>query len=90
MAWIRDNPEKTIGDAIEKYEELKRCKSQRKIGSQFEYNQYTRDFFAENPTLTRKDCISCWDKVKMTNNRRYKKEDLLYLPEHRIQNNHVK
>jgi hypothetical protein len=29
------------------------------IGKQFEYNQYTRDFFENNPKLSKEDCIKC-------------------------------
>jgi hypothetical protein len=50
------------------------------IGKQFEYNQYTRDFFANNPGLSKSDCINCWNfKKKQTGSHKYEKEDLKVL-----------
>jgi uncharacterized protein (DUF433 family) len=44
------------------------------IGKQFEYNQYTRDFFEDNPKLSREDCIKCWNyKKKQIGNHKYEK-----------------
>ena len=34
------------------------------IGKQFEYNQYTRDFFENNKDKTREECIKCWNYKK--------------------------
>jgi hypothetical protein len=51
-----------------------------KIGKQFEYNQYTRDFFENNPSLSREDCIKCWNyKKNQIGNHKYKKDDLMIL-----------
>ena len=50
------------------------------IGKQFEYNQYTRDFFADNPNMNREDCIKCWNhKKKQIGSHKYDKEDLKVL-----------
>ena len=48
--WLKANPGKTYGDAIEAYhlilEEKKKGKTT--IDKQFEYNTYIRDFFEDN------------------------------------------
>jgi hypothetical protein len=50
------------------------------IGKQFEYNQYTRSFFENNPQLSREDCIKCWNhKKKKIGNHKYEKDDLKIL-----------
>jgi len=68
MDWMKANKgSRTYGDAIEKWHEIdERRKGGAKadIGAQFEYNQYTRDFFKHNPGLGRSDCIRCWDHAK--------------------------
>lgn len=51
------------------YEEEERKKDPSyitKIGSQFEYNQFTRDFFAdpENKEKKREDAIAAWTAIK--------------------------
>jgi hypothetical protein len=47
------------------------------IGKQFEYNQYTRDFFNDNPGLSKEDCIECWNyKKTQKGEHKYTKEDL--------------
>jgi hypothetical protein len=47
---------------------------------QFAYNQYTRDFFADNPWKTRQDGIKCWNtkKTKIPNPK-YERTDLSFL-----------
>ena len=61
------------------YMQLKMSKSKRKIGNQFEYNQFTRDFFATNPGLTRQDCLKCWKRVREQKDRKYSDECLVFL-----------
>jgi hypothetical protein len=74
---------KTYQEAIKIYNTILLDKKNGKkivIGKQFEYNQYTRDFFAENPELSKADCIKCWNyKKKQIGSRKYEKEDLKIL-----------
>jgi hypothetical protein len=50
------------------------------IGKQFEYNQYTRDFFANNPKANKEDCIKCWNyKKRQIGKHTYEKNDLKIL-----------
>ena len=82
--WIAENKgKKTYKAAIEMYHKIlldKKSGEKTKIGKQFEYNQYTRDFFKNNPNLSRKDCIKCWNyKKKQFGNHKYEQEDLRIL-----------
>ena len=74
---------KTYKDAIAQYNKIlldKKSGKKANIGKQFEYNQYTRDFFEENPKLNRVNCIKCWNyKKKQIGNHKYEKEDLKIL-----------
>ncbi|GHV47494.1 hypothetical protein AGMMS49546_37170 [Spirochaetia bacterium] len=57
MNWMDKNKgKKTYKEAIEMYKKIlldKKSGEKTKIGKQFEYNQYTRDFFENNPELSR-------------------------------------
>ncbi|MDR1345565.1 MAG: SAP domain-containing protein [Bacteroidales bacterium] len=82
--WMEENKDKkTYKDAIEAYNQIlsdKKSGKKTTIGKQFEYNQYTRDFFADNPTLSRENCVKCWNyKKKQFGNHNYEKEDLMIL-----------
>ncbi len=44
-------------EAVEAYHSIEQPKE---IKPQFEYNQYVRDFFADNKGATLKDAIRCW------------------------------
>jgi hypothetical protein len=84
MNWMEKNKgKKTYKDAMEIYNKILLDKKQGKkteIGKQFEYNQYTRDFFEDNPKLSRGDCIKCWNyKKKQNGKHKYEKEDLKIL-----------
>jgi hypothetical protein len=84
MNWMEENKgKKTYEDAIEMYNKIlldKKHGKKTEIGKQFEYNQYTRDFFEDNPKLSREDCIKCWNyKKKQKGKHEYKKEDLKIL-----------
>ncbi|MDR1552882.1 MAG: SAP domain-containing protein [Prevotellaceae bacterium] len=61
--WMNANKgEKTYREAIEVYNQIasdKKAGKKFSIGKQFEYNQYTRDFFQNNKDLTKVDCIKC-------------------------------
>ena len=84
MNWMEENKgRKTYKDAIAKYNEIlldKKSGKKINIGKQFEYNQYTRDFFGDNPKLSRENCIKCWNyKKKEIGNHKYEKDDLKIL-----------
>jgi hypothetical protein len=84
MNWMDENKgKKNYQDAIEMYNKILLDKKYGKktiIGKQFEYNQYTRDFFADNPKLSREDCIKCWNyKKQQIGKHKYEKEDLKIL-----------
>jgi hypothetical protein len=70
-------------NAIETYNKIlldKKSGKKTSIGKQFEYNQNTRDFFENNPNLTREDCIKCWNyKKKQIGKHKYEKTDLRIL-----------
>ena len=64
--WLKASAGKTYGDAIRAYYRILEEKKQGKteIGSQFEYNTYIRDFFADNPGKDLHDAIVCWNYKK--------------------------
>ncbi|WEZ06924.1 DUF6434 domain-containing protein [Priestia flexa] len=68
--YFKQNSGKTYRDVVTAwYEEESRKKDpsyQREIGAQFEYNQFTRDFFADptNKGKSRADAIAAWRAVK--------------------------
>ncbi len=86
MNWMEANKGKrTYKEAVEIYKKILLEKQSGKktiIGKQFEYNQYTRDFFKDNPKLSKEDCIKCWNyKKQQIGNHKYEKEDLKILEE---------
>lgn len=81
MNWMKINKQlKTYSDAIIEYNKILSDKKNGKktyIPKQFKYNRYTRDFFTDNPSLTKADCIKCWNyKKKLPGNHKYEKSDL--------------
>ena len=53
----------TYQDLVDGYRQsLQQGKSP--IGEQFEYNQFTRDFYANSPDKTREACLQAWKLVK--------------------------
>jgi hypothetical protein len=68
--YFKNNVGNTYRDAVEEwYEEENRKKDpsyQKQIAPQFEYNQFTRDFFADpdNKGKTRVDAIEAWNEIK--------------------------
>jgi len=85
MKWMKENHGKTYGEAIEEWLRIYQEKKSGKkydISPQFEYNQYTREFFKENPKLTRADAIKCWKyKKSIPGNNKYENTDLEILTE---------
>ncbi len=81
MNWMKTAQDKTLGDAICRWQELnneaKSNKSKKDIAPQFEYNTYIRDFMEDNPTIGREVAIACWKMRKaMRGNNKYRKSDL--------------
>lgn len=78
--WLKSNPDKTYGDAIEAYQQIIKEKKKVSIDKQFEYNTYIRDFFNDNKGKTLEDAIKCWKyKKSLPGHNRYEKADLIAL-----------
>ncbi len=78
--WLKNNPDKTYGEAIEAYQQIIKEKKKVSIDKQFEYNTYIRDFFNDNKGKTLEDAIRCWKyKKSLPGYNRYEKEDLIAL-----------
>lgn len=87
--WLKASAGKTYGDAIRAYYRILEEKKQGKteIGSQFEYNTYIRDFFADNPGKDLHDAIVCWNYKKgLPGHHRYEQSDLCALDLQILQN----
>lgn len=81
MGWMKSNSGRTYQEAIQEWikikEELKNGKKTQ-ISSQFQYNQYTRDFFKNNINAKREDAIICWKyKKSLKGHNRYEDDDLI-------------
>lgn len=75
--WLKANPDKTYRDAINAYYEIVNSKEKTEIGRQFQYNQYIRDFFADNENRSLDDAIKCWKyKKSLKGHNKYEKSDL--------------
>lgn len=78
--WLKANSGKTYSEAIEAYYQIldEKKKNKTTIDSQFEYNTYIRDFFADNHGKSLKDAITCWNyKKQMRGHNRYERSDLI-------------
>lgn len=78
--WLKANAGKTYSEAIEAYYQIldEKKKSKTTIDSQFEYNTYIRDFFADNQGKSLKDAIKCWNyKKQLRGHNRYERSDLI-------------
>ncbi len=64
MAWMKANTGKTLGDAVGEYNAMRAREAsdgfQTKIAPHNQFNQYTRDFLADNPTLGMDDVRRVW------------------------------
>ena len=60
--WFHNNAGKTFLEAVEAYRSIEHPQE---IKPQFEYNQYIRDFFADNKGATLNDAIRCWHWKKI-------------------------
>ncbi len=80
--WLKANAGKTYREAIQAYYTIIEQKKTAKppIDSQFEYNTYIRDFFADNQGKSLQDAIKCWNyKKSLQGHHRYEKSDLIAL-----------
>ena len=64
MAWLKSNEGKTLADACTEYRAMKQREAdpsfQSKIAPHNQFNQYTRDFLADNPNLGMDDVRRVW------------------------------
>lgn len=64
MAWIKANVGKTLADAVAEYERLaaaaKAPGAQSEIAHHNQFNQYTRDFLADNPDMGMEEVRHFW------------------------------
>ena len=64
MEWIKANVGKTLGDAVAEHRRLQQAVSdpnhQTKIKPHNQFNQYTRDFLADNPEMGLDDVRKFW------------------------------
>lgn len=83
MNWMKVNSGKTYKEAISEWNRIiseKKDGKKTEISSQFQYNQYTRDFFNANPDAKRNDAIKCWKyKKSLPGHNKYEEEDLVTL-----------
>ena len=69
--YIKSTPALTFQGVIDHWKYLNEQKKtglfKTEIGPQFEYNQFTRDFFSDpvNQGKTQKDCIDAWSRIKL-------------------------
>ncbi|MCL2153266.1 MAG: SAP domain-containing protein [Oscillospiraceae bacterium] len=80
--WLKSNAGKSYKDAIEAYQVIQAEKKKGKsvIDTQFEYNTYIRDFFADNKRNSLDDAIKCWKyKKSIAGHNRYEATDLIAL-----------
>lgn len=80
MNWMKQNPGKTLGDAVVKWKEIKRNSKTKAfktvIAPQFEYNTYIRDFMKDNPNSSMKDAIKSWKSIRnLPGEKKYNKEN---------------
>jgi hypothetical protein len=75
--WLKANPDKTYGDAIDAYYEIQKSREKTQIDNQFQYNQYIRDFFEDNDDKSLDDAVKCWKhKKSLKGTNKYEKSDL--------------
>lgn len=82
MQWMKDNVGKNLRDAVAQWHRLQDLKKnpnyQSVIPAHNQYNQYTRDFLADNPDKTIKDARKYWKlKRSKPGEIKYSKSDLL-------------
>lgn len=64
MDWMKSNVGKTLADAVEEWKRLNERRKDKTLKVEIpkgnQYNQYIRDFFADNPDKTIADARRCW------------------------------
>jgi len=79
--FIKDHPGITFGEIADEWkrqEVARKGGARPEIAPQFEYNQFTRDFFADprNEGKTRHDCIDAWRRTRSRRgDHRYRPDD---------------
>ena len=81
MAWMKANCGKTLHDAAVQWQILEDRKKDKNFKSTIpksnQYNQYMRDFFADNPNKTIKDARKYWAiKRSLPGSNKYERSDL--------------
>lgn len=79
QTWLKQNAGETYQESIDAYYriQIERKNQSTKIGKQFEYNTYIRDFFQDNHDKTLQNAITCWKHKKaIAGTNKYEKEDL--------------
>lgn len=78
--WLKNNPKKTFAEAIIAYQDINKIlkDTPTTIDKQFQYNQYIRDFFSNNPEKHLEDAIKCWNyKKSLPGTCKYEDSDLI-------------
>ena len=77
---LKSNTGKTYQEAIDAYYKILeyKKKGKTKIDKQFEYNNYIRDFFADNKGKNLEEAIKCWKyKKQLQGHNRYERADFI-------------
>ena len=83
MTWMKKNTGKTLQDAVEEWERLQQVQNQESYQSRIpesnQYNQYLRDFFANNPEKTIQEARYYWNLKRQLplGKHKYEKSDLM-------------
>jgi hypothetical protein len=90
MAWMKANVSKKLKDAVKEWKRLHALAKDKKfkslIPSHNQYNQYIRDFFADNPGKTMLEARHCWKLKRQLplERHRYERSDLKLMQEHKV------
>lgn len=89
MNFMKDNQGAKLADAVDYYKEREKAIQngyQQKIEEHNQFNLYTREFLADNPTLGREEANKCWAVIIDTprpgskgRDIRYSRDDLKFL-----------
>ena len=68
MAWAKENPGRSLQEAIDKWQELERQKKdpnyRSAIADHNMYNQYLRDIMDAHPDLSMQEVRKCWERKR--------------------------
>ena len=80
MEWLKSNEGKNLADACTAYRKIGADDTPTRIKDHYQFNQYTRDFLADNPDAHMDDVRRVWaQKIKLpseTGRHRYHRDDL--------------